>query len=246
MQKPYTGEVAPSGSLALEVVRGGIATDLGVVPEPARWPSKELSTAEIVTYGFPQYGLPESINRWRRSNLGNLWRGMRRVLTSRALRLPTMYGQLYLTVHRGDGSTEDLGLASMRVVTDAGVAYLTADMNAATGSSDISLFKFHGFGTGTTAEAANQTALVTELTTEYVTNSTRPTGSQANSTNTYTTVGTLIPDSGGTLAITEHGVFSANSSTTLWDRSKFAAVNLDSTAGDSLAATYVATFPSGS
>jgi hypothetical protein len=155
------------------------------------------------------------------------------------------YGELWGKVFHDDGTVTDYGLLGRRVITDAGVAYLTADMNNNTGSSDITNFKYHGFGTGTTAENANQTALVTELTTEYVSNSTRPTGSQANSTNTYTTAGTLAPDSGGTLAITEHGVFSATSSTTLWDRTVFSAINLVA-GSDSLVATYVATFPSGS
>ena len=122
------------------------------------------------------------------------------------------------------------------------MAYLADDFGA--GSSDVSNMKYHGYGTGTTAESAAQTALVTELTTEYAGNI-RPTGSQADSTNTYTTVGTLTPDSGGTLAITEHGIFSANAAGTLWDRTVFAAINLDSTAGDSLVTTHVSTFPSG-
>lgn len=189
--------------------------------------------------------------RWRaRQWLKNLLDGSFFIPTyarlARRLGLCVFYGELRGQVIHADGSVTDYGLLGRRVVTDAGVDYLTADMNNASGSSDISLFKYHGYGTGTTNEAASQTALVTELTTEYVTNSTRPTGSQANSTNTYTTVGTLSPDSGGTLAITEHGIFSASSSGTLWDRTKFTAVNLDSAAGDSLATTYVATFPSGS
>lgn len=186
--------------------------------------------------------------RWRaRQWLKNLLDGSFFIPTyarlARRLGLCVVYGSLYGQIIHADGSVTDCGLLGRRVVTDAGVAYLTADMNNASGSSDISLFKYHAWGVGTTAEAASQTALVTELTTEYVGN-TRVTGSQANSTNTYTTVGTLTPDSGGTLAITEHGIFSAASAGTLWDRTKFTAVNLDQTAGDSLACTYVGTFPS--
>lgn len=161
---------------------------------------------------------------------------------ARRLGLAVGYGELRGRVLHADGTVTDLGLLGRRVITDAGVAFLTADM--AGGGSDINLFKYHGYGTGTTAEAAGDTALVTELTTEYATNSTRPTGSQASSTNTYTTVGTLSPDSGGTLAITEHGIFSATSAGTLWDRTKFTAVNLVA-GSDSLQTTYVATFPSG-
>lgn len=159
------------------------------------------------------------------------------------LGLAVIYGELWGRVIHADGSVTDYGLLGRRVVTTAGVTYLTADM--AGGASDINLFKYHGYGTGTTAEASGDTALVTELTTQYASDSTRPTGSQSSSTNTYTTVGTLSPDSGGTIAVTEHGIFSATSSTTLWDRTVFSAVNVVASS-DSLQTTYVATFPAGS
>ncbi len=165
---------------------------------------------------------------------------------ARKLGLAIVYSELYGEIVKNNGEVVNLGLLGRRVITDAGVAYIANDFNAASGSADVSNFKYHGYGTGTTAEAASQTTLVTELTTEYVSNSTRPTGSQASSTNTYTTVATLTPDSGGTLAITEHGIFSASSAGTMLDRTKFSAVNLDSTLGDSLQTTYVLTLPSGS
>jgi hypothetical protein len=174
---------------------------------------------------------------------------MRRVVAARLLRVPHMYGVLWLQKVGPDGTTVDYGLASLRVVTTAGVRYICDDMNAATGSADATNFKFHGFGTGTTAEAAADTALVTELTTQYAVDNTRPTGSQASATvsanATYTTVATLSPDTGGTIAITEHGIFSATSAGTLLDRSVFSAVNLVA-GSDSLQATYVFTLASGS
>lgn len=157
--------------------------------------------------------------------------------------LAVLYGELHGQVLKADGTVIDYGLLGRRVVTTAGVAYLASCFD---NTAEPEVFKYHGFGTGTGAESSSDTALGTELTTEYTTNSTRPTGSQAHSSNTYTTVATLAPDSGGTLAITEHGIFSAASSGTLWDRTKFSAVNLDSAAGDTLAVTYVATFPAGS
>lgn len=161
---------------------------------------------------------------------------------ARSFGLMVGYGELRGLVLHADGTATDYGLLGRKVVTTAGVTYLAADM--AGGASDINLFKYHGFGTGTTAEATGDTALVTELTTQYATDNTRPTGSQSSSTNTYTTVATLSPDSGGTLAITEHGLFSATSGTTLWDRTVFSAVNLVA-GSDSLQSTYVATFPAG-
>jgi hypothetical protein len=158
---------------------------------------------------------------------------------ARRLGLFVGYGELRGRVLHADGTVTELGLLGRRVVTDAGVAYLAADF--AGGANDCNLFKFHGAGTGSTAEAAGQTALVTELTTQYATDNTRPTGSQASSTNTYTTVGTLSPDA--TCAVTEHGLFSASSAGAMWDRTVFSAVNLVS--GDSCQFTYVLTLPSG-
>lgn len=247
------GSVGPAGSLGLTVTRAGGKTDpvpvQPVWPALTEWPNRPASVREVFQFGTPTRGLREDVNEWRLRNLPNLWRGVRRVMAARALNLPHFYGQLWLSKVTGDGEVIDFGLASMRVVTTAGVRYICDDMNNASGSADVTLFKFHGFGTGTTNEAASQTALVTELTTEYATDSTRPTGSQASATvsadATYTTVGTLSPDSGGTLAITEHGIFSANAAGTLLDRSKFAAVNLVA-GSDSLQASYVLTLASGS
>jgi len=127
-------------------------------------------------------------------------------------------------------------------VTDAGVNFIRDDFNA--GGTDISNMKYHGFGTGSTAEATSQTALVTELTTQYVTDNVRPTGTQAtNGTGIYRTVGTLDPDADVT--ITEHGIFSATSSVTLLDRSVFTGIALVGATGDTLQATYDFTMTSG-
>ncbi len=141
------------------------------------------------------------------------------------------------------GGIEDRGLLCAKLVTDAGVAFI---VDAFQNSVELEILKYHGFGIGTTAESAAQTALVTELTTEYASDSTRPTGTttEGASANIYRTVATLSPDSGGTIAITEHGVFSqAASGGTLLDRSKFSAVNLVS-GSDSLQSTYELSLPS--
>jgi hypothetical protein len=141
------------------------------------------------------------------------------------------------------GDLTQYGLLSTRLVTDLGVAYI---VDAFQNLTELENMKFHGYGTGTTAEAQADTALVTELTTEYAVNSTRPTGTttEGASANIYRTVATLSPDSGGTLAITEHGVFSASSAGTLLDRSKFSAINLVANA-DSLQTTYELTVSAG-
>ena len=69
----------------------------------------------------------------------------------------------------------------------------------------------------------------------------RPTGSQAHSTNTYTTVATFTPDA--SVATTEWGLLTqaSNAGGTLLDHQVFSAINLNGT-GDSLQTTYVLTF----
>ena len=144
-------------------------------------------------------------------------------------------GRLYATKIGVDGSTEDMGLVSTKVVTTAGVNYIVAALQSNT--TDVSLFKFHGSGTGTTAEAIGQTTLVTET-------GTRVTGSQTvgGSANIYRTVATIAYSS--TLAITEHALFSASTGGTMIDRSVFAAINV--VKGDSIQFTYELTVPAGS
>lgn len=245
------GATRPAGSLGLRVIRPDGEEDLGIVPSPVEvpWPLRALTLAEIAQYGFPRKGLPDEVNRWRRRNQPNLARGLRRLLIARAAKIPHFYGQLFLKVVRGDGSELELGLASLRLVTTTGVRFIADDFNA--GSTDVSNMKFHGFGVGTNAEAAADTALQTEETTQYNPDNTRPTGSQASATAganaTYTTVGTYSPDSGTSpRPITEHGILSqaATGGGTLFDRSVFSVVNLVTNA-DSLQATYVLTLNSG-
>jgi hypothetical protein len=170
---------------------------------------------------------------------------MPKVAWARRFHIPTFYGKLFLTVVRKDGDVEELGLAGLRMVTTVGVKYICDDFNA--GSTEVTNMKYHGVGTGALTEAVGNTALVTELTTQYNPDSTRATGSQASatvSTNaTYTTVGTNTVDSA--VALTEHGIFSqvATGGGTLLDATSFSVVNLAN--GDSLQSTYVLTMNSG-
>jgi hypothetical protein len=237
------GAVDASGALFLDIVRRAFPLDETIESEYPGNPSFR----DIARHGFPNDKLSESVKRWRTANCRRLIPQIGRLAVARGAQrvhgMPFVFGALWLKAIRGDGTVDDLGLASLRVVTTAGVTYICADI--AGGANDSNLFKFHGFGTGTNAEASADTALQTELTTQYATDSTRPTGSQASSTNTYTTVATLSPDTGGTIAITEHGIFTAISAGTLLDRSVFSAVNLVAGA-DSLQATYVLTLPAGS
>jgi hypothetical protein len=137
-------------------------------------------------------------------------------------------GRLYAT-HYHNGKRTNLGLISTKVVTTAGVNYMRDDFNNNTGSADITNFKYHDAGTGVAAEAIGDTTLGTPY------GGSRATGSQSGAVaKQYVTVGTISFTS--TLAITEHGIFSATSSGTLWDRSVFSAINVVN--GDSIQFTY--------
>jgi hypothetical protein len=132
-------------------------------------------------------------------------------------------------------------VVSRNVITDNGAA---AVVNGFRNTFELELFNYHGLGTGGAAEAAANTALTTELTTQYSTDNVRPTGVQsAPAANQYQSVATITVDAG--VSITEHGLFSqaAVPGGTLWDRSLFTALALNS--GDSIIATYIATITSG-
>lgn len=230
----------PSGAVGLLVMRGD--------PFDGRAPYHPIN---ILKHALPRPGLSTEVNVWRIKNLPNIWVGLWRVWAAWLMTVPTHSGAVFIRRNRGGtlingrlvgGTWTEYGLASLRVVTTAGVNYLASCFD---NTAEPELFKFHGFGTGTTAEATTDTALVTELTTQYATDNVRPTGTQAHSTNTYTTVATLTPDADS--GITEHGVFTqaATGGGTLWDRSKFAVVNLVAANPDSLQATYVLTLTAG-
>jgi len=138
------------------------------------------------------------------------------------------------------GQEYDLGVLSYRKVTDNGVQFIT---DAWRNTVELEIMKYHGCGTGTTAEATADTALVTESTTALNPDSTRATGTLAGSGATFTSVGTATFDA--TAAITEHGLFSqsATGGGTLFDRSVFSAINVVS--GDSIQFTYTVTLTSG-
>jgi hypothetical protein len=155
--------------------------------------------------------------------------------------LTLMHSRTYLRIVRRDefGQPEVLDLVGLHLITTAGKNYVAACFD---NTNEPENLKYHAFGTGTTSAAAGDTALQTELTTQYATDNVRPTGSQAHSTNTYTTVATLAPDSGGTIAVTEWGLMSqaSNAGGTLYDHQVFSAVNLVA-GSDSLQSTYVLT-----
>lgn len=167
-------------------------------------------------------------------------------------RVVIIESSLSLTVLRAPGSRfwagaaiEDYGIVSRRLVTDAFVAAVVDGLDVGVGFT-LTNFRYHAIGTGSTAEAANQTALVTELTTEY-TGNVRATGTATQpSANIYTSTATNTLDS-GTPALREHSVMSqaATGGGTMLDRSLYASISLDGTVGDGLQSAYSLTLTSG-
>jgi hypothetical protein len=124
----------------------------------------------------------------------------------------------------------DLGAG---VITNAGVALWAADWTNATAT--IKLANWHDSGTGVTAPTISDTVMQTP------TGNVRIQGAQSNVNNIYKTIATL--SYGGTLAITEWGLFTAISSGTMFDHRTFTAINC--VPGDSVQFTYQLTLVSG-
>ena len=191
---------------------------------------------------------PQAPSSWRIRNglrWGYIW-GIIATWLARGLTaltgIPTITSELAVQVIRRDGRRINYGVVSRRVVTNNGVAYI---VDAWQNSVELENMKYHGCGTGTTAEAAGDSALVTESTTALNPDSTRATGTQTEpGTNQLTSTGVVTFDNSA--AITEHGLFSAATTGTgvLFDRSVFSAINVVS--GDSISFAYTVSFTSGS
>ena len=130
---------------------------------------------------------------------------------------------------------EDLGVISVREVTDAFVAALVDTLQSSVAA--FSDFKFHDSGTGVVAEDQTDTALGTP------TGVARTSGSQIEgaTANIYKSVGEITYD--GAYAITEHGLFNIDAAGILMDRSVFGAINVGN--GDKIEFTYQLTCTSG-
>lgn len=236
--------------------------------------SKPLPIFDLFkTYGLPNKHLNPQVNQWRKSNMVSLVKGIYRIWAGEKLHIPFTYGALYLSVIRPTKDISDLlkefadtlpdidfttwaqvqgvvfqrqflGLAGTKVVTDDGVDFI---VDAFQNSVEIEDLKYHGIGTGSTAENQTDSALVTELTTEY-TGNVRATGTttEGASTNIYRTVGTNTLDGTPGAALREHGIFdqAATGGGTLLDRTVYAAITLSS--GDALQSTYDLTLTAGS
>lgn len=153
----------------------------------------------------------------------------------------TFQGRLYIRVHRADGRWEDYGLVSTRVVTTAGVGFI---VDAFQNIVELENMKYHAAGTSSAAEATTDIAPTTELTTQYATDNTRPTGTttEGATANIYRSVGTVTVDA--TVTITEHALMAAaTGAAACLDRSIFTGIPLVS--GEGIQFTYELTCTAG-
>lgn len=230
----FSSNSRPSGQLGLQVIK----------PMP-----DQLSLWQLIKLANP-LAVQGPARRWRFKQLRRIVPQLIHMAAIKggvgALRavfgaqVAVIYSSLVLQVKRADGSIEQLGLASLKLVTDLGVAAIVDGLDSGT----MAAFDFQGVGTGTTGAAQTDTDIETEITTEYNTNSTRPTGTISQPTApVFRNLAVIGVDA--SVAATEVGILdnATVGSGTLLDRHTFTVVNLVS--GDSLQATYDLTIAAG-
>lgn len=197
-----------SGNLTARLIKGGIEK------APLEWTIRNALR-------------PQNIKGWLAKNAVQP--------VANAFGIGTMLAQLSIVVHKANGDKINYGVVGRRVVTTAGMNYIVDELQSSAG---IANFKYHDCGTGGTAEAAGDTALITPY------GGARTSGTQAEgaSANIYKSAGTIAFTT--TKAVVEHGLFSASSAGTLLDRTVFSAINVNN--GDSIAFSYEITFTAGS
>lgn len=155
---------------------------------------------------------------------------------SKLFGIPTLRPRLYARLIKADGTIVNYGCVGIgRVVTTAFVNFMVDNMQ--TDTTEWGDFKYHDSGVGVTAADVSDTDI------ETTDGESRATGSQGEgaSANIYQSVGTINYTT--TKAITEHGLFSQTTGTTLLDRHTFTAINVNN--GDSIQFTYELTVSAG-
>ena len=227
------GIVKPNGNVGFQIIRSS---------------QNSNSIRDLLSESSPfQSHIHPYARQWRWNNYFKVHKEiaklalMKSILKATKSQLMVAYGALYLKIIRTNGEVIYLGLAGTKVVTDNGVGFIVDGFQNLV---ELENMKYHGIGTGSTAESASETALVTELTTEYSPDNTRATGTTTeNGSNVYRTVGTNTVDA--TVSLREHGIFTqaATGGGVLLDRTLYSLITLNS--GDSLQSTYDLTITSG-
>lgn len=172
--------------------------------------------------------------RWKIKNVLR-WSYLRNVATfylaklfSKVTKVITVTGSLDAILYKADGTYINYGRIAHGLVTTAFVDFMVDELILDTG--EFGDFKYHDSGVGVTG------ANVTDVDMETTDGETRVTGSQeaGAAAEIYKSIGTITYSS--SKAITEHGVFSKVTGTTLLDRHDFGAINVVNT--DQIEFTY--------
>lgn len=142
-------------------------------------------------------------------------------------------GSVKVELRDADGNLKQSHEDHNLIVT-VGKNYLAAWLAAASQAGKF--MSYIALGTGSTAPAASDTTLETELTGG---GNSRVIGTLASSTNTWSNTAIFLPGN-GTGAVTEAGLFSASSAGTMFARQVFSAYN--KAAGDTLTVTWSVSF----
>jgi len=129
-----------------------------------------------------------------------------------------LVGVMSAIVGRPDGSA--LAVFKPNGIVDGGFDFIANSIGNRAAGGATAAMGYIAIGTGTTAFAASQTALTTELVRQAATY-THVAGTKV------FTIDTTFAAGVGTGAITESGVFNASSAGTMLDRVVFAAINKD-------------------
>ncbi len=218
------GSIAPAGHVGVEIMRHDL------------WIPDRLHVA------LRNWSPRTDLGRFVRACINHLPAEMAAELIERFSRIVVIESSVAVKIAYPDGRVEDYGVESRKVVTDTGVGFI---VDAFQNLVELENMKYHALGTGSTAEGAGQTALVTELTTEY-TGNVRATGTTAEAAaNIYQTVATNTLDETPGAALREHAVMSqaATGGGVMIDRSLIGPHTV--TAPVDVTTTYQLTFTSG-
>lgn len=190
---------------------------------PAIQRPREITADEFVLCAAPQPGLSNQVNEDRARHFADYLAANEQILWALRKRIPMLVSSLFAQHVDRDGTVLASRLCGHHSLTKVGAAKAIAAM-VGDDPTTIGTFIYHGIGTGATAEAFSDTALVTELTTEYLTDNTRATGSQEHGgdTNIYESNAVIAVKTAPAATIKEHGLFSAaaRGSGVLFDRTK--------------------------
>lgn len=143
-----------------------------------------------------------------------------------------LLGELALTVRDAEGRVKDRRVLR-NVITNAGKAQVAGLINGVVTTP----FKYVAIGTGTTSETASDTALEYEIKRKAGSTS-RTTTSVTNDTAVVEATFSSADGLSGSHAVTEAGLFDADTGGNMLCRKTFGALNINWDAGDSLTITW--------